>query len=433
MTETKPDTSPEAAAFGPGYRSAVLAMLLLVYTFNFLDRQILSILAPSIQADLKLEDGQLGLMGGLAFALFYTALGIPIAALADRTSRTWIMTGALTVWSGFTAVCGLATGFWQLFFARMGVGVGEAGGVAPAYSLISDYFPASQRTRALSVYSFGIPIGTAAGALFGGLIAHSLGWRMSFVIVGLAGVVLAVPFRLLVKEPPRALEIKNGAAAIAQPPRLGATLKLLAAKKSFWLLSFGAASSSVCGYGVSFWLPSFLTRSLGLPLVNISWFVAGFYLIGGLAGIWLSGMLSDRLRAKGADRGVYPLIPAVAFVIALPLFFLAASTPSLAIAFVLLAVMTGLNLAWLGPIIAAVQHLTPGTMRSTGSAAFLFINNLLGLGLGTYYFGAMSTLLKPHFGVESLRYAMYSGVAFYGVAVVLFILASRTLKRDWVD
>lgn len=422
-----PKDAPADSQFTPGYRSAVLAMLLVVYTFNFLDRQILSILAPSIQAELKLEDGQLGLMGGIAFALFYTALGVPIAALADRTSRTWIMTGALTVWSGFTAVCGLATGFWQLFLARMGVGVGEAGGVAPAYSLISDYFPASQRTRALAVYSFGIPIGTAAGALFGGLIAHALGWRMSFIIVGLAGVALAVPFRLLVREPLRS------AAAKASPPRLGATLKLLAGKKSFWLLSFGAASSSVCGYGVSFWLPSFLTRSLGLPLVQVSWFVAGFYLIGGMIGIWASGVLSDRLRAKGADRGVYPLIPAVAFVIALPLFFVAAQTPWLPVAFVLLAVMTGLNLAWLGPIIAAVQHLTPASMRSTGSAAFLFINNLLGLGLGTYYFGAMSGLLKPHFGVESLRYAMYSGVAFYVLAVGLFILASRTLKRDWVD
>jgi MFS family permease len=427
MSGAPENTSSDGSPFSPGYRYAVLAMLLLVYTFNFLDRQILSILAPSIQKELGLGDAQLGLMGGIAFALFYTALGIPIAALADRTSRTWVMTAALTVWSGFTAVCGLAGGFWQLFFARMGVGVGEAGGVAPAYSLISSYFPASQRTRALSAYSFGIPIGTAAGALFGGLIAHSLGWRMSFIIVGLAGVVIAVPFRLLVKEPPRTAE------AVAQPPRLGATLKQLAAKKSFWLLSFGAASSSVCGYGVSFWLPSFLTRSLGLPLVQISWFVAGFYLIGGLIGIWASGVISDRMRARGASKGVYPLIPAVAFVIALPLFFLAASTPSLAIAFVLLAVMTGLNLAWLGPIIAAVQHLTPGSMRSTGSAAFLFINNLLGLGLGTYYFGAMSTVLKPHFGVESLRYAMYSGVAFYVVAVALFILASRTLKRDWVD
>jgi MFS family permease len=415
------------APFTAGYRAAVLAMLIVVYTFNFLDRQILSILAPVIQADLKLGDGQMGLMGGLAFALFYTALGVPIAALADRTSRTWIMTVALTVWSGFTAVCALATGFWSLFLARVGVGVGEAGGVAPAYSLISDYFPAHQRARATAVYAFGIPIGTAAGYLFGGLIAHAFDWRVSFVAIGLAGVVLAIPFRLLVREPPRSEQ------ALADPPRLGPALRLLAGKKSFWLLAFGAASASVCGYGVSFWLPTFLKRSLHMADLDRAWFSAGFYLIGGMVGIWASGVLGDKLGAARGRRGVYALIPSVTFVLAMPLFFLAASTPWLPVTFVLLATMTGLNLAWLAPILTAVQRLAPASMRSTASAAFLFINNLLGLGLGTYYFGGVSSLLKPHFGVESLRYAMYSGVGFYVLAVVLFVLASRTLKEDWVD
>lgn len=161
----------ETAGRGGRYRYVVLAMLILAYTFNFLDRQILGILAGSIKAELHLTDTQLGLMGGVAFAALYTTLGVPLAWLADRVSRTWIMTVALTVWSGFTVVCGLAGGFWSLFLARMGVGVGEAGGVAPAYSLIADYFPKEQRARALAVYSFGIPLGTALGVLFGGLIA----------------------------------------------------------------------------------------------------------------------------------------------------------------------------------------------------------------------------------------------------------------------
>ena len=187
----------------PTYRAYVMFILVVVYTFNFIDRQIVGILAVPIKADLGLSDTQLGLMGGLAFALFYTGLGIPVAMLADRWKRTWIMTAALTIWSGMTAVCGLAQNFWQLFLARLGVGVGEAGGVAPAYSLISDYFPSHQRARALSVYSFGIPIGSALGILFGGYIASKIDWRFAFFAVGLAGIVVAPIFKLTVAEPER--------------------------------------------------------------------------------------------------------------------------------------------------------------------------------------------------------------------------------------
>ena len=180
-------------------RAYVLFILVVVYTFNFIDRQIVGILAVPIKADLGLTDSQLGLMGGLAFALFYTGLGIPVAMLADRFSRTWIMTVALVIWSGMTAASGLATNFWQLFAARLGVGVGEAGGVAPAYSLISDYFPPNHRARAMSVYSFGIPIGSAIGIVFGGVIASMIDWRWAFFIVGLAGVAIAPILRMTIK------------------------------------------------------------------------------------------------------------------------------------------------------------------------------------------------------------------------------------------
>src|SRR5512135_1665137 len=196
MDARREDTSAAADAHPPvpetaRYRAIVLLMLVLVYTFNFIDRQIVGILAVPIKADLGLSDTQLGLMGGLAFALFYTFLGIPIAMLADRSNRTTIMTVALVFWSAMTAVCGFAQNFWQLFLARLGVGVGEAGGVAPAYSLVADYFPPHQRARALGVYSFGIPIGSAAGIVFGGVIATLIDWRTAFIVVGLAGVVLA--------------------------------------------------------------------------------------------------------------------------------------------------------------------------------------------------------------------------------------------------
>lgn len=428
---------------GGRYRYYVLALLVLVYTFNFLDRQILGILASSIKSDLKLSDTDLGLMGGLAFAAFYTVLGIPIAWLADRYSRVGIMTVALTVWSAFTAACGLAGGFWQLFLTRMGVGVGEAGGVAPAYSLISDYFPPAQRARALAVYSFGIPIGSALGILFGGLIASAVDWRMAFFVVGLAGVVLAPLFRFTVRDPIRggfdappakatpAPAAQAGPMKAAGAASLGTVLSLLLRKPSFWFLSLGAASSSVCGYGVAFWLPSFFQRSLKLTLVETSLFYSAICLLGGVIGIWGGGWLADRFARRG--RGAYPLVPAVAFMIALPCFFLALNASSLTTAFLLFLIPTGLNLAWLGPVVTAVQHLAPASMRSTASATFLLVNNLVGIALGTYYFGAMSDLLEPRFGAESLRYAIYSGGAFYVIGSTLFVLAARRLQKDWVD
>jgi predicted MFS family arabinose efflux permease len=404
------------------YRIAVLSVLLLAYTFNFLDRQILGILAGPIKQELGLTDSQLGLMGGLAFALFYTGLGVPIAVLADRWSRTWIMTGALTLWSGFTALCGFAGGFWQLFLCRMGVGVGEAGGVAPAYSLISDYFPKEQRARALAVYSFGIPIGSALGILFGGLIAHAIDWRAAFVVVGLAGVLLAPIFRWVVKEPPRE-------ATPTAAPVTGGVARLLA-KPSFWLISLGAAASSVCGYGVAFWLPSFFERSLGMGLVDRSLFLGSMTLVGGVLGVWAGGVLGDRLgRARPA---AYLLVPAAAFLLALPCFVLAVQAQSLVLAFFLFLIPTGLNLVWLGPVITAVQHLAPPAERSTASACFLFVNNLIGLGLGTWYFGAVSDALTPRFGDEALRYAIYSGLGFYVVSAALFVLGARGIKRDWI-
>ena len=220
-------------------------------------------------------------------------------------------------------------------------------------------------------------------------------------------------------------------AAPEAPPSLKETFGLLLPKRSFWLLSLGAAASSVCGYGIAFWLPSFFERSLGLGLVDRSLFLGALTLVGGVIGVWAGGWLGDRLGSKDPSR--YPLIPAGAFLLALPCFFFAISAPSLAVAFVLFLIPQGLNLAWLGPVIASVQHLVPARMRSTASAAFLFVNNLIGLGLGTYYFGAVSDWLQPRFGAESLRYAIYSGLTFYVVSALLFVGASRTLRRDWID
>jgi len=410
-------------------RAYVLFILVVVYTFNFIDRQIVGILAVPIKADLGLTDSELGLMGGLAFALFYTGLGIPVAMLADRFSRTWIMTIALVIWSGMTAASGLATNFWQLFAARLGVGVGEAGGVAPAYSLISDFFPPNQRSRAMSVYSFGIPIGSAIGIVFGGIIASMINWRWAFFIVGIAGVVIAPIFRMTIKEPPRGGFDRQREAVKA--PGLKLIVSTLMTKPSFWLLSLGASFSSMMGYGVFFWLPSFFVRSYNLTLLNASLFYGAVLLIGGLAGIWVGGWLGDRF---GQDqRSQYARIPAIAFLCTVPFYILAILSPTLTLAFFVLLVPTALGLAWLGPVISAIQHLVRPDMRATASAIFLFINNLIGIGLGTYAIGALSDTLTAQFGDESLRYSILAGTGFYIIAAGLFLLASRWLEQDWED
>ncbi len=408
------------------YKYAVLAMLFLAYVFNFVDRQILGILASAIKKDLGISDSEMGLLGGLAFAIFYTGLGIPVAIIADRWSRTWIMTGALALWSAFTVACGMATSYAGLFACRMGVGIGEAGGVAPAYSLISDYFPKSQRARALAAYSFAIPVGSALGLLFGGLIAQRMSWRAAFVMVGLPGLLVAPMFRMVVKEPLRTANV-----ARADAPAIGKTMATLFSKPSFWLLALGAAASSVCGYGVGFWQPSFLERSFGFDKITQGFFLAPILFFGGIAGIWGGGVLADRMAKKSVSA--YPVIPAIAFLLAMPFTFVALNTNSPVTTFICFLIPQALNLVWLGPILTAVQNLVEPAMRSTASAAFLLVNNLLGIAGGIYYFGAAADFLKPTYGNESLRYALYSGLAFYFVGSMLFLVASRRLVGDSLE
>jgi MFS family permease len=416
------------AGTGTAGGARVLFILLLAYIFNFIDRQIIGILAVPIKADLGLSDSQLGLMGGLAFALFYTGLGIPIAWLADRKSRVTIIAVSLGLWSAFTALCGLANNFWQLFLARMGVGVGEAGGVAPSYALISDYFPPERRARALAIFSFGIPIGSALGIFFGGWLATSINWRAAFIIVGLAGIALVPLVKFGLKDPVRGGFDAGAGAGDAAPP-FALVFRTLAAKPSFWLLSFGAASGSILGYGLIFWLPSFFKRSFGLELVEVSWFYGSIVLIGGVLGTWLGGWLGDRI---GKDNlGAYALIPAICFLLAAPAYAAGLFAPDLVTGWVLFLIPQMLGLAWLGPIIAAVQHIVPPNMRATASASFLFINNLIGIGFGTWFVGFMSDEMKVSYGEESLRYSILFTLGFYLLSSLLYFLASKRLKRDW--
>lgn len=415
------------------YRSYVLLVLVLVYTFNFIDRQIVGILAIPIKAELHLSDSQLGLMGGLAFALFYTLLGIPIARLADRVSRTGIMTVALALWSLMTALCGLTQSFAQLFMARVGVGVGEAGGVTPAYSLICDYFPIKERARALSVYSFGIPIGAALGIVLGGYITSLMSWRMAFFIVGLSGLLITPLLKFTVREPARGALDVSGAAhpqVSADAATLPAVIAVLARKPSFWGLSLGASCASMMGYGLFFWAPSFLVRSYHLSLLHASLSYGAMVLAGGLFGIWAGGVLADRYGDK--RRGMYAFIPAIAFLTTVPFYVVGVLSTTLWLSFAVLLVPTALGLVWLGPVLTSVQHLVPSHMRATASALFLFINNLIGIGLGTTLIGVVSDSMRVRFGVESLRYAILTGSGFYLIAAALLIFAGRKLAKDWV-
>lgn len=405
-----------------------LGMLLLVYIFNFVDRQILAILAGPIQADLGLSDTQMGLLGGIAFALLYSTLAVPLGWIADRTSRSWVITISLGIWSGFTALCGFAQGFWSIFLARLGVGIGEAGGVAPSYALISDYFPSEKRARALSIYSLGIPLGSATGVVAGGYIAASVDWRLAFLTVGLVGIILVPVFKYFVRDPVKKSEIADTA---PQQPTFIDTLRILAKKRAFWFLAFGAASSSMLGYGIAFWLPSLLQRSFGLNLIDTSLFFGAILLIGGVAGVMSGGLLGDWLGGK--NKAAYGLLPAIAFLLAVPLFAAGIMSGSATLAFILFLIPQGLAYIWLGPVLSAVQHLVSAETRATASALFLLINNLVGIGGGIFFLGALSDALTPIYGEEGLRYSMLVSLIFYLFAAGFMALASRYLAREWVE
>ncbi len=403
---------------------AILALLLLAYIFNFLDRQILGILALPIKADLHLSDTEFGAIGGLAFAILYSVLAIPLAYLADKTSRSAVIAASLAVWSAFTALCGTAYGFWQLFLFRLGVGVGEAGGVAPSYALIADYFPPERRARALAIYSLGVPLGLAGGTLIGAYLASWINWRAAFLVMGIAGICLAPILKYFVRDLPRHSPAGETAALMQVFP-------LVARKPSFWLMAFASSASSLCGYGLALWTPSVLHRSFGLDLIQTGNFFASLLLIGGTTGVLAGGWLADRLGAM--NRSWYAKLPAIAWLITAPMFAVGLMAPSLWVAWPLLLIPNALNILWLGPVTTAVQHLVPRPMRATASASFLLINNLIGLGVGPLLIGRISDGLKHSYGAESLRYAAVGCTAFYLLAALLMFVAASRLQRDWVD
>ncbi|GAA4750928.1 MFS transporter [Sphingomonas daechungensis] len=413
----------EPTAEDRALRSRVLLLLLFAYIFNFIDRNIAGVLAVPIREEFNLSDTALSHLG-VAFGIFYAVIAIPIAWAADRKSRVNIIAASVALWSLFTAACGVVQSYTQLVVARMGVAVGEAGGIAPSYSLISDYFPRERRSRALAFYSLGIPIGSALGVFFGGWLAAQLSWRSAFIIVGLLGLPAALLIKLLVPEPERG----RFDAAPAVPMPAAEVLRTLVRIPSFWLLSFGAASGSILGYGLIFWLPSFFNRSFGLAVDQVGLFYGSIVLVGGALGTWLGGVLGDRI---GPSRpGGYALIPAVCFLVTAPMLALGLFAPNLPLAWVLFTIGQMLALAWLGPVITAIQHIVVPAMRATASASFLFINNLIGIAFGIYFFGWFSDAMKAAHGVDSLKYSILYGLGFYLLAAVFYLFAARRLRDD---
>ena len=410
----------------PRYRAYVLGMLVVVYVFNFLDRQIVTILAEPIKVDLGLNDTQIGLMTGLAFAIFYTVLGIPIARLADRANRVNIISVALVIWSGMTALCGYAQNFTQMLLARIGVGVGEAGCSPPAHSLIADYYPPEKRASALSIYALGIPIGSILGLLAGGWIAEFYGWRMAFLLVGLPGIALAVLFRMTIREPIRGMS--EGQTATGEQPPFGETLKTLLSHRTMLHLAMGGALTSFVGYGLGQWLPAYFIRIHDMGIAETATYFGLVLGVASAIGTFLGGTLADKLAKR--DTRAYAWLPAAGVLLAFPFYLVGMLLDNPYLAIAVFIVPSLLNSLWLGPTFGTIQNLAPTRMRALASAMVLFVLNIIGLGFGPFLVGVLSDLLSDSFGQQSLRYAIVIATVTYFWAGAHFLRAARTLRAD---
>ena len=424
-----PDVAAGPPTYSAGYLRYALGLLTLVYVVNFVDRQILAILLQSIKADLGLSDFQLGLLGGTAFGLFYATLGVPIARLADVYTRKGVMAVCLTIWSVMTALCGVATGFWSLLALRVGVGVGEAGGSPPAHSMISDYFPAEKRATALGVFSLGVPLGILVGFMAGGWLDESLGWRTAFMVVGLPGVGLALVVALTLREPPRGLsdvDVSNARQAV--PPSAREAARFLWRSRSFRHASLGSALYAFVGYSITNWAPPFLIRSHGMSVSEVGTWLALIIGIGGGLGIYLGGVLSDRMSLDDVRWRVW--VPAIAMALALPFGFVGYTTSNTTLALVMLIPPSFLGLMYQAPALALVQSLATPAMRATAGAILLFVINIVGLAMGPAVTGLVSDALEPRFGDDALRYAILITSLALAWSSLHFMLAARTVADD---
>ena len=404
-----------------------LGILTIVYSINFIDRQLLSILQESIKADLMLSDAQLGLLTGFAFAVFYTFAGLPIASLADRSNRRNIVAISLTIWSGMTAISGLAQNYWQLLAARIGVGIGEAGGSPPSHSMISDIFPPEKRASAIGFYSTGISIGILFGFLFGGWLNEFFGWRVAFFVVGIPGVLLALVLYLTVPEPVRGLA--ENKASSGDNPSMMTVFKVLLSRRSFLFMALGAAMNAFAGYSTANWVASFMIRTHQMPTGELGTWLALIIGLGGAIGVFGSGVLADNLGKK--DKRWYMWVPVYAAAISVPFQIATYWVDGPYAALVSMMIPSILANAYLGATIACVHGMVGLRMRAVSSALLFFILNIIGLGMGPTTVGLVSDSLVDQHDVDSLRYAMmYIIPTSMFVSGALYMLASRYIRED---
>ena len=409
-------------------RNYALGILVIVYTFNFIDRNILSILLQSIKTDLNLSDTSLGLLSGFAFAAFYATLGIPIAKYADRGNRRNLISISLAIWSLMTALSGLAQNFLHLLLARIGVGIGEAGCSPPAHSMISDYFPANKRSTALGIYSLGIPFGIMFGLFAGGWIDEMFGWRAAFFIVGVPGILIAIIFRFTVKEPTRGQA--EGKVASDIQPTIYETVSYLLRKKSFRHLAFAASLAAFVGYGGINWLPSFFQRSYGMATSDVGWYLGLILGLPGGLGIFLGGYLSDYFGSRDVRWSLW--VAAIAMGITAPLYYLVYLSPTANTSLLWLIIPIALGNFYQAATFSQTQGVVELKMRSVAAAILLFIINIIGLGFGPSAVGILSDILQSEYGKESLRYSLLIFASLKIWCAFHYYMAGRYLKDDLV-
>jgi MFS family permease len=414
------------------YANYVLGALTLCYVLNTMDRsQILAASLQAIKKDFAASDFQMGVLTGIPFALFYSVMGIPIAAWADRSSRRNVLSLAVATWSAMTAIFGMSLNYAMLFAARVGTAIGEAGGSPPSHSLISDYFPKSRRGTAFSIYALGVPVGSFAGALFGGWGNANIGWRMTFILAGVPGILIALCLWLTVKEPPRGLSdgVSRSAAERAPVPGMFEVLRTLWQRKSFRHLTLAAALHSVVWYASSAFNNAFLQRSHQMSVAEASYWVAMFSLIGGF-GTFFGGLAADRLSARFTDRRWYFWVPGIATLLCVPFQFLAFLSPDRALMLPSFVGLMFMAAVFFGPSFAMTQALATLRMRSVATSLLLFIQTLIGNGLGPSVTGFISDRLAPSFQQNSLRYALVIIGVVNAWAALHYVLGGRTVRQD---
>ena len=411
----------------------MLWTLLVVYILNFLDRQIVSILAEPMKAEFGLTDTQLGLLAGPAFAVFYAVLGVPIARYADKagTNRVWLISISLAIWSAMTAVCGFAQNFVQLALARVGVGVGEAGCTPAAHSLIADSVAPEKRSSAIAFYGLGIPIGGLLGLIIGGIVNDLYGWRAAFMIVGAPGILLAFVIPKLIRDPRfTAHAVTELSSAPPTTPALSVSeaTREIFASKAYLYIFIAASFTAFLSYGKGLWTISFFIRSHGFSTTEAGLAMAVALGLSGIIGTWLGGKMADVFGKR--DKRHLLTLPAIGMTVAAPLLFAGYWVDDWRIAVALLIVPTILNSAYYGPAYGCVQGLVRREARAVAASMVVFGQNLIGLGMGPLLFGVLSDALQPVAGTDSVRWVLY-GAAWLGLIPAFFFWrASLRLNEE---